>query len=275
MNNIRWFICTALIGMIPSIGAAQQARTPDAARPNGSSLPVAPEGPTAPLPLAAHPEQGPMAPGEASTAQGMTLAQLEELALRCNPTANQAAERVEAARGRCVQVGLYPNPVGGYIGAEIGNEGRAGQQGGFVGQEIVTAGKLRLNRSIAAEEVRQAEWAWEAQQQRILTDVRRSFYDVLVAQRTMELTEQLVRIGDEGVKSAEALVKAKEVARADVLQARIEGRFGQRPSGKGTQPLFGLLAQPGRRRRHCRHAAKALGRRRAGRPLAANLGGHV
>ena len=152
----------------------------------------------------------------------MTLAELEEMAQRCNPTLAQAAARVEAARGRCVQVGLYPNPVAGYIGAEIGNEGRAGQQGGFVSQEIVTAGKLRLNRSVAAQEIQQAEWAWQAQRQRVLTDVRRSFYDVLVAQRTVELTEQLVRIGEEGVKSIEALMKAKEVARGDVLQARIE-----------------------------------------------------
>jgi cobalt-zinc-cadmium efflux system outer membrane protein len=38
----------------------------------------------------------------------------------------------------------------------------------------------------------------------------------------MELTEQLLRIGEEGVRSTEALMKAKEVARADVLQAHIE-----------------------------------------------------
>jgi len=60
------------------------------------------------------------------------------------------------------------------------------------------------------------------QRQRVLTDVRRSFYDVLVAQRTVELSDQLARIGDEGVKSVEALMKAKEVARGDLLQARIE-----------------------------------------------------
>lgn len=155
-------------------------------------------------------------------AAGMTLAELEDMAQRCNPTLVQAAARVEAARGRCVQVGLYPNPVAGYIGAEIGNEGRAGQQGGFLSQEIVTAKKLQLNRSVVAQEVRQAEYAWEMQRQRVLTDVRRSFYDVLVAQRTVELTEQLARIGDEGIKAVEALMRAKEVARGDLLQARIE-----------------------------------------------------
>lgn len=162
------------------------------------------------------PAGGPLAPA------GMALAELEEIAQRANPSLQQAAARVQAAQGQCLQVGLYPNPVAGYVGGEIGNDGQAGQQGAFVSQEIVTAGKLRLNRAVAAQEVQQAQWAWDAQRRRVLTDVRRGFYEVLVAQRSVELTEQLVRLGEQGVKAAEELLKAKEVARADVLQSRIE-----------------------------------------------------
>ena len=166
-------------------------------------------------------EQGPPTAGQ-PTAPGVTLAELEAMAERCNPTLAQAAARVRAAQGQCLQVGLYPNPVVGYLGSEIGNEGRAGQQGGFIGQEVVTAGKLQLNRAVASQEVRQAQYAWVAQRFRVLTDVRRGFYEVLVAQRTVELAEQLVGIGERGVKTAEELMKAKEVARTDLLQARIE-----------------------------------------------------
>src|SRR3990172_8094233 len=188
--------------------------------------------PELPIPPAPLPDDGrrvlapgpvsPPAPAGQPSALGMALAELEEMALQRNPTLAQAAARVEAARGNYVQVGLHPNPVAGYIGAEMGNEGRAGQQGGFLSQELVTAKKLQLNRSVASEEVRQAEYAWEMQRQRVVTDVRRSFYDVLVAQRTVELTEQLARLGEEGVKSVEALIRGKEVARGDLLQARIE-----------------------------------------------------
>lgn len=144
------------------------------------------------------------------------------MAERCNPTLAQAVARVQAARGQSLQVGLYPNPVVGYVGSEIGNEGRAGQQGSFIGQEVVTAGKLHWNRAVASQEVRQAEYAWATQRFRVLTDVRRGFYDVLVAQRTVELAEQLVGVGQRGVKTTEDLMKAKEVARVDVLQSRIE-----------------------------------------------------
>ena len=244
--------------------------------PDASNLRVVSEGPKAPLPPAGQPEQVPQPCLENRLPPaGMTLAELEEMAVRCNPTVAQAASRVEAARGRCVQVGLYPNPVAGYIGAEIGNEGQGGQQGSFVGQEIVTAGKLRLNRSVAEQEIRQAEWAWQSQRQRVLTDVRRSFYDVLVAQRTMELTEQLLRIGEEGVRSTESLMKAKEVARADVLQAQHRSGIGQSPFGKGAKPTCGLLAQSGGRGGRCRHAAETLGGRSMGRPLRADLGRHL
>jgi len=167
-------------------------------------------------------EQGSLSPAGQSSASGMTLAELEAMAERCNPTLAQAAARVQAARGQHLQVGQYPNPVVGYLGSEIGNEGRAGQQGGFIGQEVVTARKLQLNRAIASQEIREAEYVWQAQRFRVLTDVRRGFYDLLVAQRTVELAEQLIGIGERGLKAAEELLKAKEVAPADVLQARIE-----------------------------------------------------
>jgi outer membrane protein, heavy metal efflux system len=222
MNPVKLFVYAALIGLVSNVGIAQQLELPIARVPDANNLRFVSEGPQAPLPPAGQPQQVPQLVQEPTPLTGMALAELEEMAVRCNPTVAQAANRVEAARGRCVQVGLYPNPVAGYIGAEIGNEGQGGQQGSFVGQEIVTAGKLRLNQSIAQQEIRQAEWAWQAQRQRVLTDVRRSFYDVLVAQRAMELTEQLLRIGEEGVRSIESLMKAKEVARADALQAHIE-----------------------------------------------------
>jgi cobalt-zinc-cadmium efflux system outer membrane protein len=155
-------------------------------------------------------------------AEPMSLEALEAIAQRCNPVLAQAAARVEAARGEWLQVGLYPNPQAGYLASEINDEHQAGQQGAFFGQEIVTNGKLQKNRDAAAQAIRQAECVLATQRCRVLSDVRRAFYDTLVAQRTIELTDQLVRIGQEGVRAAESLSRAKEASRVDVLQARIE-----------------------------------------------------
>jgi len=176
-----------------------------------------------PTPAPSIAAEGPGVPGTTKLAEsGMTLAELEEIALTNNPTLVQAGMRVQAAQGKCLQVGLYPNPVVGYEGDEMGIEGSAGQQGVFVGQEIVTGGKLGLRSAVAAHEIVQAEHAWQAQRVRVLNDVRSACYEVLVAQRIVDLNRELVRIGQEGVKAAGDLVAAKEVSRVDLLQARIE-----------------------------------------------------
>lgn len=161
-------------------------------------------------------------PNPMPTLPGMTLAEFESLAEQHNPALAKAAARLQAARGTWLQSGLYPNPKVGYQGREIGDEGQAGQQGAFFGQEIITAGKLQHARNVADHSIQQAQWEWMAQRQRVLNDVRRAFYDVLVAQRSVELTDQLVRIGQEGVEAAETLFRAKEVSRVDILQSRIE-----------------------------------------------------
>ena len=152
----------------------------------------------------------------------MTLADLETFALSQNPSLARASAKVQAAKGEWLQVGLMPNPVGGYSTAEIGEENTAGQEGGMISQEIVMGGKLKLNRAVAAQEIRQAEQDYQAQQWRVMNDVQIQFYQVLIAQRKVELAERLVGIGEQGVTASEQLFKAKEVSNADVLQSRIE-----------------------------------------------------
>jgi cobalt-zinc-cadmium efflux system outer membrane protein len=152
----------------------------------------------------------------------LSLPDLENIALANNPTLAQAEAALQAARGTWVQAGLYPNPMIGYMGNEIGNEGRAGMNGLFVNQEFVTGGKLRLSRAAAAQQIRAAEQQLAAQRLRVLSDVRSAFVEVLTAQRTLQLAVELERIGSEGVRAADALLTAMEVSRVDVLQARIE-----------------------------------------------------
>jgi cobalt-zinc-cadmium efflux system outer membrane protein len=129
---------------------------------------------------------------------------------------------VQAAEGRYHQAGLYPNPSMEYIADEIGNDGSEGLQGGGFSQEIVTRGKLRLGRAVAGHEIEGARHGWEAQQRRVLNDVRAGYYEVLLAQKMIEVNEELVGIGDKGVQVIEKLRAEKEVSKVDVLQARIE-----------------------------------------------------
>ena len=152
-----------------------------------------------------------------------TLREFESLALTSNPSLGEAQARVEALRGKWVQVGLLPNPTAGYAASEVGNEGHSGQQGFYVGQEFVTGGKLRLNRNVTSQEIRRASQRLEAQRQRVLTDVRIGYYDVLIAQRRVELSRELQQSTTEALKMVRASVEAKDVAtKSDELQARVE-----------------------------------------------------
>jgi outer membrane protein, heavy metal efflux system len=152
----------------------------------------------------------------------LNLTELENMALSHNPVIARAGAQISAAQGHWVQSGLPPNPRLGYIADEMGAEGSAGKQGGFVAQEFVLGHKLALSRKAAAWEIQRAEQELEAERLRVLTDVRTAYYDVLIAQERRELAASLVGISEQAVQSAELLFKGQEVSEADPLRARVE-----------------------------------------------------
>lgn len=158
---------------------------------------------------------------------GLTLADFEAMALGQNPALAEAAARLSALRGKYVQAGLPPNPTAGYTAGEIGDSGRAGQQGAFLGQQFITGGKLRLNRAVASREVAQARQKLAMVQQQVLTDVRIAFYEVLIAQQRLAVTENLFAVGKEGVRAVEALLEAQEASGRELLQSKIEANTAQ------------------------------------------------
>lgn len=163
------------------------------------------------------------APSQVNDEEGLlTLGELESMALSQNPAVAEAAARVQAMQGKYVQVGLPPNPTAGYTAGEIGNDGAAGQQGAFLGQEFVTGGKLRLNREAAAWEVQRAEQELAALRQRVATDVRVGYYELLIAQERLAMTERLAEVGQRAVDAVGELLKAKEASGTDLLQAKVE-----------------------------------------------------
>jgi len=154
----------------------------------------------------------------------LSLAELEDIALRRNPGLARASAEVDAARGHWLQVGLRPNPTVGYLGEEIGNEDSAGMHGAFASQEFVRGGKLALNRRVAGQQLRKAEYRLESQRFRVLTDVRGAYYEVLAAQRGLELSAELARVADEASDTAQQVFEGRQTSRFEPLQARIEAR---------------------------------------------------
>jgi cobalt-zinc-cadmium efflux system outer membrane protein len=151
-----------------------------------------------------------------------TLEELEQTALSNSPALAQAAADVRALQGKWVQVGLGPNPQLGYLGTEIGNDGRAGQQGAFVSQEFVTNGKLNLARHAASAEIAAARQVLDAMRQRVLADVRLGYYRFLIARRQAALAREL-RVGVlEFADRTRQRQQAGFASQADVLLAEVE-----------------------------------------------------
>ncbi len=153
------------------------------------------------------------------------LPELERMALSHNPTLAQAAAGITSAKGRRLQSGLYPNPSLGYEGEEIrGGSFGGGEQGFFIQQSLITAGKLGLNRKIGDAEIRQAEAQAGEQRFRVLNEVRMAYYRVLSGQEMLETREDLRRISQEILKIVNQLHNAGKSDDTEVLQAEIEAQ---------------------------------------------------
>ena len=166
-------------------------------------------------------EESPVPRAPTRVVKALTLADLEAIAFQNNPTLADAAARMNIARGEQLQAGLCPNPVAGYHATEIGNNGTAGQQGGFISQRLITGGKLQLDQAIAGKDINAAHFRYHAQKLRVLSDVRVRFYVARVAQRRIGLTKELARIGDDLVEATEKLIAGRQGTENDLLQAEI------------------------------------------------------
>jgi cobalt-zinc-cadmium efflux system outer membrane protein len=162
------------------------------------------------------------APKDAAKSE-MRLEDLEQLALAINPTMAQVQANLRVAAGLTQQAGLYPNPTVGYYGDEIrGGYSRGGKQGAFISQTVVTGGKLSSARRVAQLQANQIETSGQIQRLRILNNVRYLFYEVLAAQRLVEVRENLARLSADATLTSRQLGNVGQADRPDILQAEVE-----------------------------------------------------
>jgi cobalt-zinc-cadmium efflux system outer membrane protein len=152
---------------------------------------------------------------------GLTLSDLEAIAIHNNPTLVQAQAQVDASLSKSFQAGLLPNPIAGYVSEQIGAGGPGETQGWFAEQEIPRGGKLRLSRAKFRQEAVQAQLQAQAQQLRVLNGVRTRYYEVLAAQRLLEVERELLANFEEMLRTTRELVNLGQANRPDLLQAQV------------------------------------------------------
>lgn len=154
----------------------------------------------------------------------ISLDELVQLGLAQNPRLAQAAFAIDNARGRAWQAGLYPNPTVSVNLDELGD--RTGPGGvntiPLVTQEIITAGKRRLDRSAGFKEVDQATLTLAARRYTLLGNIRQTYFEVVALQRRVEILAELVKLSEKSVEQTQTLFKAEQVAELDLVQLEVE-----------------------------------------------------
>lgn len=149
------------------------------------------------------------------------LADLESLALAQNPSIREASAAAQKVAGYYEQVGTRPNPVVGYNASQLADAG-TDQHIAFVEQDFVTGDKLIRNQAVLGQEYQSQLWEVEARRFRVLTDVRRHFYEALAAQQRLQLATAFHEVAEKGARIAQLRVDAKEGSVPEVLQAEIQ-----------------------------------------------------
>jgi cobalt-zinc-cadmium efflux system outer membrane protein len=169
-------------------------------------------------------EAPPKPPGDVP----LNLDDLLALAEKNHPVLSVARARIESARGRLVQVGLYPNPTVTPREDELNNAlGRGGKQGLTITQEIVIKKKLKLSEEAAAHGVEAADWQALTDYYDLRARVRSAFYELLTAGGDVRVNREIVRITEQALEAAKKLEKGGAATRPDVVRAEVEREQSQ------------------------------------------------
>lgn len=198
----------------PYVGVEQPAR-PRAERV-GARQPISPTGPVVPAEA-----EVPAAPAADVPVE---VDELVRYAVGQNPRLARATFAIDAAKGRYIQAGLYPNPDLAINWDEIGD--RTGP-GGILNvprftQQIVTGRKLSLSQAVAATEVNQATLSLMTERYAVVGSVRAAFYDLYSLERRAAILDDLVKLAGEAVKTGQNLLDNKQIARLDLIQLEAE-----------------------------------------------------
>lgn len=150
------------------------------------------------------------------------LRQLEEMAIANNPALSAMAHRVQAARSRAIQAGLYPNPTVGLTSEEVGNDDTAGLHTAFFQKTYVRGGKIEASKNVACIDIDIQQMQLRRFELQLLTRIRQAYFQLLVLDRRKSLIEKRTELNQRLVSITEKLVKASEASDSDLSQVQIE-----------------------------------------------------
>jgi len=156
------------------------------------------------------------------------LESLVEEALQNNPEIKAARARWDASTKRPSQEGSLPDPMIGVTWRNVQFdritliEDPDSMLMFSFSQEFPFPGKLSLKEKIAGEEANAEEKSYEATTRRIVADLKETYYDWYLVDKTIELTRKNKELLQGFVKIAEAKYEVGMGIQQDVLKAQVE-----------------------------------------------------
>ena len=197
----------ALVSLFPvTSGQDLSIRTTGARKAGDSSAPPSP------------PREAPQRP---------TIEDAVSAARRGHPALSSASAEIRRSQHLVFQDTRPPNPIFGYAAAEVGNEGRAGQQGVFLSQNFVRGNKLELSGRVRRTEVSIAEATRVVRQAQIDADTRVAFLQIAVTQERHKLLAKLQTSLDRAVQTSNTLFSTGIISRSAQSQVLLTARRNQ------------------------------------------------
>src|SRR5207302_1323556 len=155
------------------------------------------------------------------------LDRIIDLALERNPTILGAQSVIEQNEGRRTEAGAYPNPT---IGAQTANAAirdpsngvRFYEYGVTVHQPVEWPGMRAARQDAAASGLAGATVGLEETKLNLIAEVKQAFYELLLAERTVDLLQQNLEIVQEVARIVRARVRSGEGPQFEAVKADVE-----------------------------------------------------
>lgn len=155
------------------------------------------------------------------------LDRIIDLALERNPMIAGAQSVIEQNEGRRIEAGAYPNPT---IGAQTANGAirdpsngdRLTEYGATVYQTVEWPGMRAARQDAAAAGLSGATVGLEEAKLNLIAEVKGLFYELLLAERTVDLLQQNLEIVQEVARIVKARVRSGEGPQFEAVKADVE-----------------------------------------------------
>lgn len=161
----------------------------------------------------------------AASSPALTLDEIERDALAENPEIHVAARRVAMAEAHVPTTGRLDDPQfmlrNWQVPLDKPWDYNAAQNMLMLGQALPGPGKRTLQTSIAQSDVTVARDELDAERLRIRVEVRKAFFDLLLAQEELRIHDQHVDIAHQAIEAARIKYMVGKVPQQDVLKAQL------------------------------------------------------